>query len=98
MTVPCPRRALHHKFPRITLPLGMKSRRTLDSHVLTQFPGLVIYVNQLCGGFNTVRLVAKAMGDSDGPVVFRNFCPPHSTERKSAAKVFYHLLGEYINH
>ncbi|KAL9983334.1 hypothetical protein ACROYT_G005488 [Oculina patagonica] len=45
----------------------------------------------------TWRLVSKAMGDSGDPVVFRNFCPPHSTERKTAAKVFYHLLALHKN-
>lgn len=59
--------------------------------------GRVFFLNQLCAGFNTTRLVTKAMGDSHEPVVFRNLCPPRSTARKSVAKVFYHLLGEYLN-
>ena len=42
----------------------------------------------------TIRLVTKAFGDSAGPVKFINLCPPPSTSRKHAAKVFYHLLGE----
>ena len=55
---------------------------------------LFYMLTRFVNGFNTVRLVTKAMRDSHGPVVFRNLCPPQSTVRKSAAKVFYHLLGE----
>ncbi|XP_020602670.1 uncharacterized protein LOC110041702 [Orbicella faveolata] len=47
--------------------------------------------------YETFRLVTKAMGDSHEPVVFRNLCPPQSTARKSAAKVFYHLLSLHKN-
>lgn len=55
---------------------------------------LFYMLTRFVNGCNTVRLVTKAMRDSDGPVVFRNLCPAQSTVRKYAAKVFYHLLGE----
>lgn len=46
---------------------------------------------------DTWRMVNGAMRLSDGQVVFRNLCPPQLTERKSAAKVFYHLLALHKN-
>ena len=47
-----------------------------------------------CLFFSSFRMVNEAMRDSDGPVVFKNLCPPQLIERKTAAKVFYHLLGK----
>ncbi|XP_022785996.1 uncharacterized protein LOC111326296 [Stylophora pistillata] len=45
----------------------------------------------------TWRIVNGAMRLSDGPVLFKNLCPPQSTERKTAARVFYHLLALHKN-
>ena len=77
-----------------------KNSRYCCFHYFLLSAGLVVFsflINQRCGGFNFTRLVTKAMGDRHEPVVFRKLCPPRSTARKSAAKIFYHLLGKYLN-